>query len=447
MFELNLIPFYDEPGDTGGGSGEDLSESDQDLQDLEEGTPPKDEEGEGDEDADDSEEKDDSEGEEDEDDSEEGEGESDEDSEDEEEEDEEKGKEGKKEDEEDELDESGRPTVKALKKAYPDLFKRFPGLRQAFFEHPKFLEVFADPESAQEAAAKANEYDALESSIVGKGDSELLIKTLGENNPAALKKVVESFAETVRAHDKDLYRTLATPIIEEVVYHAAAHANKLGVGKDQPGRNLMLAARHIANFVFANGGEIPDISKRASGEKKEPSDAERQLNEERAAYRQEKYEGAMTEVEGKLTTELNGILGNKLESLTPFERKAVIKDARREIDQALLADKAFQRTLGALWRQAADSGYSDASKQRIRRAWLDRARTIAPGVRNRLRQEALDARTPRKGDSDEERSSKSGKKRQFPSQGGRGSGKSSKGYADPSKIDWKKTSDLDILNS
>src|SRR5215471_2136527 len=50
-----------------------------------------------------------------------------------------------------EPEEKGPVTIKAIKAKYPNLFKDFPQLKAAFFTAPKFLEVFADPESAKEA--------------------------------------------------------------------------------------------------------------------------------------------------------------------------------------------------------------------------------------------------------------------------------------------------------
>jgi hypothetical protein len=434
---LNLQPFFETPGGGSGGGSADLDDSTElDLQQLEddgeadEGKEDEDseeDEGEGRKAADEGGEEDES-GEEDEVDGEE------EDKEGEEEE----GEEGKK--KELELDASGRPTVKSLKALYPDLFKKVPYLRTAFFEYPKYAEIFSDPESAAAAADKAREYDELEGSLVGQGDPKVLIETLNENNPRALAKIVDSLPEVIRAADPDLYKKLALPFVEELLYIASNHAKRLGADKNQPGRNLFLAASHLANFVFANGGEIPDISKRGARRQAEPSDAERQLEEERHAYRTEKYRDAMGDTEGRIDTEFIKILSNKLDDLTAFEKRAVIRDARREVDQALTRDKGFQRQMAGLWKRAAEDNYSESSKTKIRRVWLERARAIAPGIRNRLRQEALDARTPGKGDSDK------GKKRQFAGKGGQAP-KGSSRVADPKKIDWRKTSDMDILNS
>jgi hypothetical protein len=259
------------------------------------------------------------------------------------------------------------------------------------------------------------------------------VNTLGENNPKALRKIVENFGEAVRAVSPDDYIALSAPIIEELIYHAAKHGVKTG------NKNLELAARHLANFVYANGGDIPDISKRAA--RSEPSDAEKQLVKEREGYQQKEFTRALGEVGIAASNDLDRILGNKLDGLTSFEKRAIMKDARAEVDRSLGADKAFQNSLHALWARAADGGYSDEAKSRIKRAWLDRARLIAPGIRNRLRQEALGARNPSKGDSE-----KSGQKRPFMGQGAKTNGKAP-GFSNPKKIDWAKTSDRDILDS
>lgn len=67
-----------------------------------------------------------------------------------------------------------------IKKKYPNIFKEFPQLRSALFLAPKFQEIFADPETAAEAADKVQEYDQLEESLVTRGDPELLLATLAE---------------------------------------------------------------------------------------------------------------------------------------------------------------------------------------------------------------------------------------------------------------------------
>jgi hypothetical protein len=337
-----------------------------------------------------------------------------------------------------------RLPIRAVKEKYPNLFKDFPQLKAAFFGYPQFMEVFADIDSAREAANKAVEYDALEQSLVEKGDAKFFLSTLNENNPKALKKLLSGFSETLKGVDQTAYLELSTPIIEELLYHAAAHGSKVG------NKNLSLAARHIANFVFANGGEIPDISKRG-GEKK-PSEAEVQLQTEREQYANEKFRGALEDVINLINPDMNAILNNKLDGLSPFEKKQIVKESRTEINRILENDKGFQAQLRNLWKKASETGYSSESKSRIKRAWLDRAKLVAPSVRNRLKQEALSAKTPGKKTSEEKEGETkvkfkvTDKKKTFPERGGKTPSGSSRRVLDPKQIDWRKTTDKDILD-
>jgi len=340
-----------------------------------------------------------------------------------------------------------RPPIKAIKEKYPNFFKEFPQLKAAFFGYPQYAELFADIDSAREAVAKAQEYETLETSIVGKGDPKLLLESLSENNPKALKKMVASFPEALRSIDQAAYLELANPIIEELLYHASAHGTKVG------NKNLQLAARHIANFVFANGGEIPDLAKKAG--KTEPSEAEVQLQHERETYAREKFQSALGDVVELIKPDMNAILNHKLDGLTGFERRQILKEARSEVDRILGNDKAFQGTLRALWKKAEAAGYSTESKSRIKRAWLDRAKLIAPAVRSRLRQEAISSRTGSKRDKasseEQEVGSKvkfkvTDEKKTFPERGGKIPSGAQRRVLDPKKIDWRKTSDKDILD-
>lgn len=433
---LHLFPFFDAPGDDGGSGGE-LS---RDLADLADDPPDGEEEGEGDDPTGDEE---DGEG----DGEEEGEGDEEEEEEGEETPPKKKKKEPKEGEEGDEEDEEEEPeagplTVKGIKTfkdgKYADLFKDFPSLRTAYFEHQKFVEVFPDVASAQDAAGKAAEYDQLEDSLVNKANPEFLLKTLAENAPRSLNKLMKNFGESLKEQSEEAYRLLATPILEELLYHASEYGKRTG---GQQGKNIELAAKHIANFIWTNGGEIPDITKRAK--KDEPSEAEQELLNERESYRKERFQGALETVETHCRENLAPVISAKLEGLTPFEKKAVIREVRAEVNDKLMADKGFQSTLRSLWKKSSEDNYSQASKARIQNAWLARAKALAPPIRQRLKQEALDARKPRReGDANEEPR----RKRTFGAQGGRNSGRSSSRVLNPSKIDWKQTSDADILS-
>ena len=336
-----------------------------------------------------------------------------------------------------ERDASGRLSVRAIRSLkegkYADVFKDIPELKAAYFQLPKYQEVFADPDMAVEAKGKADEYDAIEQTLVEQSNPEFLLNTLNTNAPKALVKLMQAFPSTLqKLENSEAYRALANPIIEDLLYHASQY------GTRTQDKNLYLAARHIANFIWANGGEVPDISKREAA--KAPSEAEKTLEQERAQYRQEKFQTAVIAIGGECASSVTSILSNKLGGLTPFEKKMLIKEARTELDEALKKDATLQGTLKTLWGRARQDGYSPQSKERIKNAWLSRAKAVAPGIRNRLKNEAIGSRT-NGGDSRQEPQ----KKRSFISRGGLGSKSNASRVLDPHKIDWRKTSDEDIL--
>jgi hypothetical protein len=336
-----------------------------------------------------------------------------------------------------ERDESGRLSIKGIKSLkdgkYAELFKDIPELKAAYFQLPKYQEVFPDPELAKEAKGKADEYDAIEQTLVNQANPEFLLNTLNNNAPKALVKLMKAFPSTLqKTENQEAYRALANPIIEDLLYHASQY------GTRTQDKNLYLAARHLANFIWANGGEIPDIAKREI--QKAPSEAEQTLEKERREYRQEKFSAAVADIGTDCATSVTSILSNKLGGLTPFERKMLVKEARTELDEALKKDATLQNTLKTLWGKARQDGYSPASKDRIKNAWLSRAKAVAPGIRNRLKNEAIGSRT-NGGDSRQEPQ----KKRSFISKGGLGARSNASRVLDPHKIDWRKTSDEDLL--
>jgi hypothetical protein len=198
MFKKYIGPFF-APADSGAGGGDDPGELEQDLADLDADPDPdldpdnKDKDKDRDDDDAHPDDADDDADPDTDDDAEE---------EDPDAEDDEKDEKDKKDDKGEKAELSGRPTIKDIKSfgdgKYKDLFKDFPDLRKAYFQVGAFQEVFADPQEAQAASSKAAEFDVLEQSLVDEGDPTTLLKTLSENNPKALKKIVGNFATSLR---------------------------------------------------------------------------------------------------------------------------------------------------------------------------------------------------------------------------------------------------------
>ena len=360
----------------------------------------------------------------------------------EEEEDEDKKKKKKdgeedEEDEEDNQDETvkGRPTIKQLKDA--GVLKKFPGMREIYFRDNKMSQIFTDPDEANEALEKAQEYDNIESKML-EGDPSPILEGLHKHNPAAFKMVAENFLEKVRGLDRNVYIEATEPVIVELLNQAVTYGTK------QKNNNLVLAAKHISNFVYANGGEIPKV--KGAGER---HPAEIELENKRKEDDQRDMDVALNDVNERLGRKLTEYASEKLpKELSKFERRSIIRETLDDLSDKLRTDQSFQLRMRNLWRKAGISRYSEGSKVAITNAHTTRARSLIRDIRNKKIEEALGTlpkgKKGERGDEDKRKS----RKRNIGSSGRRGvsSGRKSGGYVDPDKIDYANTSDDDILS-
>ena len=332
----------------------------------------------------------------------------------------------------------GRPTAKQLKDA--GVFKQFPALREMYFNYPKFQEQFATPEDAQVVVTKAAHYDEIEEQVLG-GNVKGFLETVKEGSAEGYKKFVSGLLPTIREMDGDAYfQNAVEPIIREMVFHATAHGKKIG-GKE--GENLIRSAKWISNYVFADGGEIQDITK-AGG--KHP--AEVALEEEREKAAKRELARASGDVNGRIDRTLKIAIGQGMSNrLSAIEREFIVNKTLDETMTQINKDPQFGTRFRQLWRKARTSEYSEQSKVAIYQALVARANPLVREIRDRLTREALKGKKkPIDATGEEQTNQKKVKKRTFDSSGrGGGSGRRST-VLDSRKIDWRKTSDLDILS-
>jgi hypothetical protein len=357
-------------------------------------------------------------------------------------------KEEKEEEEEEEKEEEpvarieGRPTISQIKKMYPDIFKKIPYLREMYFSDEKFRQHIADPEQAEEFAEKASNFDRLESSVMS-GDPSVLLTEINESSPAVLKKMAGNFLPTIRKIDPNLYTEVTIPIIEELLYHAARYAEARG----ENGKNLLRSAEWISDFVFQNGGQIPDLKTRDT----EKHPAEIELEKERQRYAESTRSEATKEINSKIDRSLDAMAREGLgDELNNFAKSAVIDRTLSEFINSIKNDRAFQMRLGTLWKAARAASFSEVSKEQIASAYIQRARQVLRGIRAKYVQEALGNRRRLKTGQEKQETTeeeKAPRKRSFESHGRSGkSGSRRETVLDSSKIDYSRTSDEDILS-
>lgn len=324
-----------------------------------------------------------------------------------------------------------RPTLDQIKKAYPDIFKKFPSLRDAFYRERQFSEVFHTPQEARESAELAQEYEDLRDDVIN-GDGERLLPALKESD--SLPKFAKSFLSNLYKTDKDLHYQVILPVLEDAVRLVFQRGIKSGK------ENLQNAARVMAIELF----DEMDVAegKKTFVEPLEKKDSK--LDSERQNYENQRYNDFKIDVHEQIHKSLISEIdkGLKVEGLTDFMKKSIRQEIIDSVVNTVRADKAHMKYVDRLWLDAKKGGYRGESKARIIDASLARAKGLIPSLRRSLITEALGS-SPAEGKRKQEVVAKV-KSRVEPGSQGKVSG--SVKMPSARKINWNKTSDMDILN-
>lgn len=328
-----------------------------------------------------------------------------------------------------------RPTIAAIKEEYPDFFKKFPTLKDAFFREKQFSEVFHTPAEARDAAATVEEFNDLRTDVV-EGTGEKLLPALKESD--SLGKFSKNFLPNLFKVDKDLHWQVVLPIIEDVV--RIAYADGVKRGDD----NLKWGAYYVAQNILGD----PSIAegKKTLVVKDEPSKPDPKVTDERTKFENERYNAFNIDVHEAV---YNGLVNEVRkgfkddDGLTKFMRSSIEKAVIDEVVNKVKADKEFSRYKDRLWKEAKSSGYRTDDKSRIINASLARAKSLVSSIRRGLIGEAL-------GNLPSEQQKRKDKletvnSRKEPGSSGRDSSIRQRTPA-AKNIDWKKTSDIDFLN-
>lgn len=442
LFKHNFQPFFSPASDFGAGGNDnaDLSgEADQtDLDILSEDSEDDDEDGGGDDSDDDS--SDDSEDSESDDDSGE---ESDDDAEEEEESDDKgkgkgkKKKEGDEEDEEedeeddeeeesddDDLDDEESPesrtTVQAINKYDKKFLKKFPEVRRAIFVANEYGKVFGSIEDGREAAGKATILDGFTADIESGDVSKVINGIAQEMGKEHAISFAKGFLPSIAALDKNLYREVADPAVKMAI-RALFNA-----GINSKNKNLVAAAQYASQFLWEND----DVAQATSFKPTEKVDRTRE-NEFLARQLETSSTYVDRKVRSKLSKRIIEIIDPQ-QTRNSFERDALVDKAIVEVNRVLSKDKAHGAHLNSLWRKAQKNGFAADSLSKIIGAYIGRASASMPAILAKMKVSGKKVEKV-KGKTVVSPESRSGRSE-------------SRKVANPGEVDYRRTSDADILN-
>ena len=333
-----------------------------------------------------------------------------------------------------------RPSLKTINESYPDFFKKFPSMRDMYFREAEYSKLFPTIDDAKEARENNTAFMNLREDVFS-GTGEKFLNAVKSQNPQSLSRFAGKFLGTLVKVDQNAFWSAANPLVEDI----AGSMYRKGVAEGN--ESLQNSAKYLAHYFFGDA----DIAegKRTTIPKEQP---ESEVSKERREWedsKQTEFRGVVEkDVRGQLVDIITGMDSktgkNKIdpdEVLSPFIRNTIIERVIADIGSTLQADKNHLTYMDSLWSRARQNGRTDNDKARIIAAYLARARSLAPSLRSKYVSEAMGRKVR---DVNQKRVKVSSVQDRIPANGRVAVG-GNKGY-NPKSIDYRKTSDYDILN-
>jgi hypothetical protein len=269
-------------------------------------------------------------------------------------------------------------------KAFPDLFKKFPHLEKAYYRDQKYSELFGTPQDAEQVIETAKTFNQFSDNLL-KGNTENVLKSVREQSPEAFGKIVDNYLTTLKEVDERAFYHVMQNTLKSTVAAMVSEASRSN------NEDLLAAARLLHQFATGTT-EWKNPEPFSKTKPKEDVEQENELAKERMQFFQERFET----VQGELQSRVDGVLKNTIDqnmdpkgSMTSYVKRVAVNEAMQTVQKQISTDSQFRRLLDRLWEKAAEDKFSKQSTEKIRSAYLAKAKSLLPNAIKQSRNEAL----------------------------------------------------------
>lgn len=319
---------------------------------------------------------------------------------------------------------------------YPKLFKDFPYLEKAYYREQQFTEVFPTIQDARISAEKANILDRTEQQVMN-GDISSVIIAAKEEDPESFNKIVDNYLPTLRRVDQQAYYHVLSGVIKDTIITMVREGRALG----EQGAPLQAAANVLNQFVFGSQTFHPH---QPLAQRPNPGEQAREQNirqqQQQIVYT--KFNGVREELQTKADNVLKSTIDGHIDprgTMSDYVKQHATKEAFNNLEALIDKDMRFRSLIDKLWEKAFQTDFDKESTDRIKAAYLSKAKTLLPSVIKRARSEAMRGRKAEGDDILELKANKKG-----PITPGRSTSPSSGKYKKAADIP-KGMSTLDVL--
>jgi hypothetical protein len=284
---------------------------------------------------------------------------------------------------------------------YPKLFKDFPYLEKAYYREQQFTELLPTIQDAKAAVEKARILDTHDRNMMN-GDISSILMAVKQESQEAFYKVADNYLPALKQADAGAYYHVMGNVIKDTIITMVREAHQLG---DQ-GTPLQAAANILNQFVFGtNTPQVPTpLSKRPVDNTREQEVARR---ERELVTRQ--FESTRDDLQSRADNTLKATIARNIdprENMTDYVRETAQNKAFDQLEDLMEKDTRFRSLLDKLWEYSFKENFSKESQDRIKSAYLSKAKTLLPTVIKKARNDALRGLGKRVRDEEESTPSK-----------------------------------------
>jgi hypothetical protein len=290
-----------------------------------------------------------------------------------------------KEPDEEKLELLEAPRRKDILAKYPNLYKDFPTLERSVYREQKYAEILPTVEDAKLAADKSQLLDTYEQELMN-GSNESILNAVKDNDKEAFAKVVDNYLPNLYKVDQHAYYHTVGNIIKHTII------SMVNDGRAQSNEELGSAAAVLNHYIFGT----TQFSHPQKLSKDEVSNENREKVEEISQKEKAFLERQYNTVKDDLGSRVDNILKSSVdkaidpnETMTDYVRKVATSKVLEGLEELVSKDTRFRAIYDKLWEKAFESDFDRESMDRIKSAYLSKAKTLLPILIRRERNEAL----------------------------------------------------------
>lgn len=289
-------------------------------------------------------------------------------------------------------------------KKYPELFKDFPYLEKAYYREQQYTELLPTIEDAKTAVQKGRAFDEFEQDLMS-GNAEKLFKSIKDGNVNSFHKIVDELMPTLARVDQEAY----THVLGNTLKHTIVSMVK--EARATKNETLESAAVILNQFVFGNSEFSPPT--RLSKDEK-PDEKEQKISEREQALVKQQFDGVRNDLNSRVNNAIKNAIEGNIDpkgSMTDYVKRQAVRDCNEQLEELITKDSRFRTIIDRLWEDAFKKGFTKDAVDRIRSAYLSKAKTLLPSVIKKARIEALKGMGKRVKEDSDDKGNRQGKPR------------------------------------